>query len=217
MRARQLPARIPAVVADALDFTPEEELKQRELARIGWREAGWHGVVSAAWFGAALGLGGVANAFVHYGNAAAVLIMSGAFAGLLAPVAISSVRRVNAEFSGRRLALEGLDEGELGHLSPRLRELVLDTRVAMASIDGQGIAGDGRRAVFEWLRSFASLDEADRWELHRRGIEVEGVRRIVLDEDLFLGALSRGQRRRVLRRLRHLSRELSRPGIGPYR
>lgn len=217
MRARELPAQIPAVVADALDLTPEEHKKQQELARIGWIEAGWHALASGAWLGASLGLGGLANAVVHYGNAAAVLIMSGAFAGLLGPLAISGVRRVNATFSARRLALEDADDTELDHLSAPLRALVGDTRVAIAGVEGQGIAGDGRRGVWEWLRSFERLDESDRWELARRGLTPDAVRKILLEEDMIFGGLTRGQRRRISRSLRRMVDELSRPGLDPYR
>lgn len=216
-KARELPQQLPAVLADAADVTPEELQREQELARLGWMEAGYHTLVSTAWFAASLSLGALANAAVHYGNAVAVLIMSGAFAGLLAPAAITGVRRVNAEFSDRRLALDEADDVELAHLSARLRALFGSTRVALAAVDGHGIAGQGRDAVWRWLSDFEGLDESDLWELDRRGLDPAPVRRILLTEDFLFGALTRGQRRRILRQLRHFADQLSRPLGGPYR
>jgi hypothetical protein len=135
--------------------------------------------VLAGWFGLALGLTSVLTAIFHYGNMFGVAAVALAMGGLLAPAAITAQRAINDELSRRRLRLCGAYRDDVDHLPPRLRALLLETRMVHSAIDVEGDGGPVSRAVWDWVRQVDALDDEERHVLDGLGLSTAAVREVI--------------------------------------
>lgn len=135
--------------------------------------------VLVGWFGMAATLAAVLAAIFHYGSVFGVAAVALAMGGLLAPAAISVQRSINDGFSRRRLRLASAYRDDVDHLPPRLRALLMETRMVHSAVDVEGDGGPVSRAVWDWLRQVDGLDERERHALDGLGLSTTGVRDVI--------------------------------------
>ena len=204
--------------AEALDrLSPAEQAREESLVRLDRYERGLLSGVTAAWTAASLALGALMDLLMHPAmSGEGVVLMASAFLGLLSPAAVGAVRNVKARVSGMRLALESADGSTRGHLSPRLRGLLVETRMVYSVLQGDAEAGMTRRAVWDWLRGLDALDGEDRMVLREAGLDGENVRLVFAggDEE---ARLDRRARRQLARSFKFFADGLERASADPYR
>jgi hypothetical protein len=175
--------------------------------------------VLVAWLGASLALASIASLFFSYG--ASLLAVAGAFSGVLAPAAIAGGRAINTELSQRRLKLYRLDDDDLSGLSTKMRELLLETRMARLAVEGwDADEEDAVQAVYGWLGTFDKLPESDRQLVASLGVTPDPVREVFfsdLSAERPRGGLSAEQQRSVLRQLETFERAILASSGNPYR
>jgi hypothetical protein len=135
----------------------------------------------------------------------------------LAPLAVWAGRAIKRRDSAARMALVEGDDPELDDLTPPLRALIADARLARSAIEGGEFDDDvALRAVWEWLQRLAALPERERRALEDRGLVRLGV------EDTLRWTIDRPGRReqglsRIAEELGAFERGLLLASRGPYR
>ena len=144
-------------------------------------------------------------------------IYAGMSMTLLAPPAVWAGRVIARRDSAARMALLGADDPILDELSPVLRALIADARLARSAIEGSEQDDEAAvRTVWEWLQRLASLPERERLELEDRGLlgrRVEDTLRWTIDEP---GRSEQGLAK-IADELGSFERALLAHARGPYR
>jgi len=193
--------------------------RARALRRSGW--ALQSGVV-LVWFGLALALAAALAFVLGAASPFVVAALALTMGGLLAPAAVSAQRSIHHELSRRRLALARAYAGEMEHLPPRLRALLLETRIVHSAVEDAGDGGPASRAVWEWLRVVERLAEPERDVLERLGLSAAPVREAVFRDtrgrpDQLRGGLTDSQQLQVGQQLSRFEATLSSARALPYR
>ncbi len=219
MLGTELVRREPVVPAESA----EELAKAQALARLDRVEILLQAGVAAGWLGTGLFLGAISDFVFAYGHVTGVLIMSGTFAGLLAPAAVAWVRRVKEFVQQERLRLDRAYGDDLGHLSARIRELVLDTRMVVSTLQGRAGTSTAVRTLWDWTRRVDRLPEHEREWLAGLGLGAGPVMELLFaddgggPDDRVRATLSVSERRRLVRELEHFDATIVATRGTPYR
>jgi hypothetical protein len=215
----ELVRREPLVPAES-----EEELaKAQALARLDRVEIALQAGVAAGWLGAGLILGALSDFIFAYGHLTGMLIMAGTFSGLLAPLAVTGVRRVKEWVQHERLRLDRVYGDDLGHLSARIREVVIDTRVVLSTLQGRAGTSTVARSLWDWTRRLEQLPEHERDWLAALGLSPAPVTELLFTDDgggpddRVRATLTVSERRRLVRELEHFDATIVGTHGTPYR
>jgi hypothetical protein len=198
------------------------EQRTQALAELGRTKMLLQSGVLVGWFGLAVALAGILAMIFNYGNVFGVAAVALAVGGMLAPGAIRAQRSINDEFRRRRLRLAGAYRGDVDHLPPRLRALLLETRMVHSAVDVEEDGGPASRAVWDWLRQVETLDEQDRHVLDGLGLSTTGVRDVIFRgtsgrAEKVRGGLTESQQVQLGRHLGKFEETLSGARSLPYR
>ncbi|MEE9385296.1 MAG: ATP-binding protein [Nannocystaceae bacterium] len=120
----------------------------------------WRVLLLGVWVASAALLALLSAWAVAYPGIHGTVAMCGIYLGLLAALATASVRRLNSIYRDRRLALYARAGAEPTHLPPVLRKVLVETRLARASIEGLDDGAQAARAAWEWIQTIRRLDAA---------------------------------------------------------
>lgn len=165
---------------------PGIEGRREVAARIRRRGLAAQVVVLGTWAGAstlltaALTNASVLGAVVLGTGINQLIMTSSVYGGMsmtmLAPLAIWAGRALKRRDSAARMALEQGDDPRLDELTPPLRALIADARLARSAIEGRDFDDEvALRAVWEWLQRLAGLPERERRALEDRGLARDGI------------------------------------------
>lgn len=177
--------------------------------------------VVATWAGAAVALAGLLSIVFDYGNAFGVMTVAMSLAGLLAPIAVRMQTTIKRDLSVRRLRLAVGLHGLIDHLPPRLRDLVIETRMVHSAVDSRVDRGQASRAIWDWVRQVDGLEEEDRIVLDGLGLSASPVREAVFADlgrvERWTGGLTDSQQLKVSRHLERFESTLTAARSTPYR
>jgi hypothetical protein len=209
--------RARTVKADALARAHRREL----VARVRRTEWVFQWLVVAGWFCAAALLTAVPALVFGYRNPFGIAAVVMAFAGLLAPLATSAQRAVKEAMRARRMRLVADWRSSAEHLSPRLRELAVETRIVLAAVDESEDPAAASRAVWEWMHGVEEVAAEDRRVLAGLGLSTQPMREVVFrgtgDEGRVRGDLTESQQVSLARHLQHFESVLTGTRAIPYR
>jgi hypothetical protein len=146
-----------------------------------------------------------------------LLMFTAATMTALAPGGVWAGRLIKQHDSVARMALVRADAPEFDVLSPALRALIADARLARCAIEGREFDHDvALRAVWEWLQRFAELPDPD----HRELVDL-GLDKLDVGETLRWTIAAPGREQRglalIAEQLRAFEHDALAAARGPYR